>query len=70
MKEGKLIGFLGDTHVYENHLDGLKEQLSRTPGKLPTIKTENFKSIFDWKYEDTVVEDYQPQKSIKFDIAV
>lgn len=70
LKEGKLIGFLGDTHIYVNHVDGLKEQLSRTPGVLPKIETENFTSIFDWKYTDTKIIDYKSQPTIKFEIAV
>jgi len=69
-KEGKLIGFLGDVHIYENHIDGLKEQLKRKPLPLPKIKTSNFKSIFDWKYEDTEVIGYECHPSIKFEIAV
>ena len=69
-KEGRLVGFLADTHVYVNHVEGLKEQLNREPGKLPTIQTEHFTSIFDWKYQDTKVEDYKPQPRIKFEVAV
>ena len=69
-QEGRLVGFLADTHVYVNHVEGLKEQLSREPGKLPTIKTDNFTSIFDWKYQDTHVEDYTPQPRIKFKVAI
>jgi thymidylate synthase len=69
-KEGRLVGFLGDTHVYVNHVEGLKEQLSRQPMKLPTLKTENFKSIFDWKYTDSKVENYEHHPRIKFEIAV
>jgi thymidylate synthase len=70
LKEGRLVGFLGDTHVYVNHLDGVKEQLSRKPFMLPAIKTSNFTSIFDWKYTDTVIENYQHHPRIKFEIAV
>lgn len=70
LKEGKLIGFLGDVHIYENHVEGLKEQLSRTPFKLPKIQTENFKSIFEWKYEDSKMVDYEHHPRIKFEIAV
>ena len=70
LQEGKLIGFLGDTHLYENHLDGVKEQLLREPSVLPQIKTENFTSIFDWKYEDSTVENYNPAPRINFEIAV
>jgi thymidylate synthase len=69
-KEGKLVGFLADTHIYENHIDGLKEQLTREPFNLPKIVTEPFSSIFDWKHEDTKVENYQKHKRIKFEVAV
>ncbi|HZX44469.1 MAG TPA: thymidylate synthase [Candidatus Nanoarchaeia archaeon] len=70
LKEGKLVGFLGDTHVYTNHITGMKEQLSREPMKLPLIKTNNFKSIFDWKYTDSEVTSYEHHPKIKFEIAV
>ncbi|MFC1801353.1 thymidylate synthase [Nanoarchaeota archaeon] len=68
--EGRLVGFLGDAHIYLNHLEGLKEQLSREPFTLPKIKTDNFTSIFDWKYTDSEVENYQHHPRIKFEIAV
>jgi thymidylate synthase len=68
--EGKLIGFLGDTHVYVNHLEALREQLGRTPRNLPRIHTEKFTSVFDWNYGDSVIEGYDPHPAIKFDIAV
>ena len=72
LEEGKLVGFLADVHIYENHLDGAKEQLSRDPDKypLPKIETSNFQSIFDWKSEDTKVLDYQSYDKIPFEIAV
>lgn len=70
LKEGKLIGFLADTHIYTNHIEWAKEQINRTPLKLPTIKTEKFTSIFDREYTDTIVENYEHQWKIKFDIAV
>ncbi|RJR31651.1 thymidylate synthase [Candidatus Parcubacteria bacterium] len=72
LKEGKLIGFLADVHVFVNHIDGAKEQLSRDPEKypLPVISTEKFTSIFNWKAEDTKVLDYQSYPAIKFEIAV
>ncbi|HRY63051.1 MAG TPA: thymidylate synthase [Patescibacteria group bacterium] len=71
-QEGKLIGFLGDVHLFINHIDGAREQLSRDPNKypLPTIKTNNFQSIFDWQYTDTEVIGYESYPGIKFDIAV
>ncbi|MDX9892904.1 MAG: thymidylate synthase [Patescibacteria group bacterium] len=71
-EEGTLTGFLADTHIYVNHLDGLKKQLSRDPEKYPPpkIETKNFKSIFDWDYRDTELIGYQSYPGIKFDIAV
>ncbi|MCL2722232.1 MAG: thymidylate synthase [Treponema sp.] len=68
--EGKLIGFLGDTHIYVNHIDAIRLQLERQPKALPQIKTENFTSIFDWHYSDTIIEGYDPHPAIKFEIAV
>ena len=70
--EGRLVGFLGDTHIYKNHMEGAKEQLSRDSNKyqLPKLETENFTSIFDWKAEDTKVIGYESFDRIKFDIAV
>jgi thymidylate synthase len=70
LEEGKLIGFLGDTHIYVNHVEALREQLGREPRKLPVLKTGKFTSIFDWSYGDSVVEAYDPHPAIKFDIAV
>jgi len=68
--EGRLIGFLGDTHIYVNHIDAIRVQLERQPRTLPRIKTENFTSILDWHYADTVIEGYDPHPAIKFEIAV
>ena len=68
--EGRLIGFLGDTHIYVNHIDAIRRQIDRAPKTLPQIKTENFTSIFDWHYGDTVIENYDPHPAVKFEIAV
>lgn len=72
LKEGKLIGFLGDVHIYSNHVDGAREQLTRDPDKykLPQIITENFTSIFDWKAEDSKIVGYESYPKIEFQIAV
>jgi thymidylate synthase len=68
--EGRLIGFLGDVHIYVNHIDAIKEQGARSPKALPVISTPNYTSIFDWHYGDTVIENYEPHPAVKFDIAV
>ena len=72
LREGKLVGFLADVHIYENHIEGAREQLGRDPTtySLPRIETEPFTSIFDWKSEDTKLLNYQSYPRIEFKIAV
>ncbi|MDO8435203.1 MAG: thymidylate synthase [bacterium] len=70
LSEGKLIGFLGDVHIYKNHLDGAREQLEREPKPLPRIQTEPFTSIFDWTAGNTTLVGYESHPGIKFAIAV
>lgn len=67
---GKVIGMFGQVELYENHIDGSKELLKRKNGKLPSIKTSNFKSIFDWQYSDTEFLNYKSKEKIKFPIAI
>jgi thymidylate synthase len=68
--EGRLIGFLGDTHIYVNHVGAIRKQLEREPRPLPGINTNTFSSIFDWHCADTLIEGYDPHPAIRFDIAV
>ena len=72
LEEGRLVGFLGDTHIYTNHVTGAKEQLLRDPNlyPLPHIITDPFTSIFEWSYEDSKIENYQSYPRISFEIAV
>jgi thymidylate synthase len=70
LEEGRLVGFLGDTHAYANHVEGLKKQLKREPYDLPSMKTENFTSLFDWSFEDSKAKGYKHHPRIKFEIAV
>lgn len=72
LEVGKLVGFLADVHIYENHIEGAKEQLTRDPEKfpLPIIETENWNSILDWKAENTKLLNYQSYDRIPFEIAV
>jgi len=70
MKPWILMGSLGDVHIYENHIEWAKEQLSREPKPLPKLEIKNFTSIFDRQYTDIEVTGYDPHPTIKFDIAV
>ncbi len=72
LEEGKLVGFLADVHIYQNHIDGAKEQLTRDPNTYPLcqIQTEPFTSIFDWQAEHSTIMNYQSHPKIAFEIAV
>ena len=71
LKEGDFVHTLGDAHIYVNHLEQVREQLSRNPRHLPTMKINpDVKSIFDFKYEDFELLDYDPHPHIKGVVAV
>ena len=59
LKEGILRGQLEDTHLYENQISGVREQLKRKPLSLPRIETLKFTTIFDWTHEQTRVMGYR-----------
>ena len=71
-KEGKLVGFLGDVHIYMNHVEGAREQLTRNPHKhsLSQLETQNFTSIFEWSAQDSSIASYESYPKIPFEIAV
>ena len=68
---GEFVHTLGDAHIYLNHLEQIDRQLKRTPRKLPKMEINpNVKSIFDFKYDDFNLLDYNPYKGIKGKVAV
>ena len=66
LQPGEFVHTLGDTHLYLNHLEQAEEQLSRTPRKLPVMRLNpEVKSVFDFRYEDFTLEQYDPYPAIK-----
>ena len=71
LKAGDFIHTLGDTHLYVNHLEQVDLQLTREPRPLPKMKINpDVKNIFDFKYEDFELVDYDPHPHIKGVVAV
>ena len=71
LQPGEFIHTLGDAHIYLNHLDQVNLQLTRQPRKLPKMKLNpDVKDIFDFKYEDFTLEDYDPWPAIKGEVSV
>ena len=68
---GDFIHTLGDAHIYSNHIEQVKLQISRTPFKLPQMKINSeIKSIFDFKYKDFELVNYESHPHIKGKVAV
>lgn len=68
---GDFVHTFGDVHIYTNHLEQVELQLSREPKALPQMKiVREIKNIFDFKYEDFVLENYDPHPAIKGVVAV
>ena len=66
LEAGEFVHTLGDTHLYLNHMEQVAEQLSREPRALPRMRLNpDVKSVFDFRYEDFTLEDYNPYPAIK-----
>ena len=71
LKAGEFIHTTGDTHLYLNHLEQARLQLTRTPRKLPVMKINpDVKDLFDFRYEDFQLEGYDPYDHIKAEVSV
>lgn len=71
LEVGDYVHTFGDVHIYNNHFEQVKKQLSRTPKTLPTMKLNpEIKDIFDFGFEDFTLENYEPYPGIKAPVAV
>lgn len=71
LEAGDFVHTLGDAHIYTNHFEQVREQLGREPRALPVMRINpDVKSIFDFKYEDFTLENYNPHPHIKGVVAV
>lgn len=65
----QLIGNLGDVHIYNNHIEQVKEQMNRTPKALPTLELNKADDLFSYKYEDFMFVGYDPHPPIKGELS-
>ena len=71
LKLGDFVHTFGDAHIYSNHIEQVKLQLTREPKRLPVMKINpNVNSIFDFKFEDFELINYDPHPAIKGEVAV
>ena len=71
LEVGEFVHTLGDAHLYVNHIDQAREQMSRIPRSLPSLQlNQSVKSLFEFQYEDITLSDYDPLPHIKAPIAV
>ena len=71
LKPGEFVHTFGDVHLYNNHIEQARLQLSRTPFPLPAMKLNpSVKNIFDFEFEDFTLENYQSHPPIKAPVAV
>jgi thymidylate synthase len=71
LKAGEFVHTLGDAHIYTNHMEQVKEQLSRDPRPLPTMRINpEINDLFGFSYEDFSLENYNPHPHIKGAVAV
>ncbi len=65
---GRLCGFLGDVHIYENHVETARIQAAREPLSLPKLALEGFKDVFDWTFNHASLLDYKAHEKLTYEM--
>jgi thymidylate synthase len=70
LEVGEFIWTGGDCHIYDNHVDQVREQLSRNPYPFPTLELRRAASVFDYTFEDMTIVGYEHHPALKAPVAV
>ena len=70
LEAGSVAGFFNNIEIFNQHIEAAKEIMKRTPARLGTIDTKNFKDVLDWKFTDTELLNYEPNSPMKFEVNI
>lgn len=70
LQAGSVVGFFNNVEIFNQHIDGAKKLIKKTPKKLGELETKQFNNILDWKFSDSQLLEYEPNESMKFEVNI